>query len=170
MVQPHSATDQEQVVDTMLHELSHNEIGPHNAQFHALWDQLRKEYEGLVSKGYTGEGFLFVEDHCPICAAAAACQGLCRSELAIFRAVLGTDVTVERVEAVLGGDPTNSADGASALGRMRVVDVIQDLSEFARMANHPEPGESMSAFFQGPIDTPESNSHKVRRLNNPFEG
>jgi hypothetical protein len=48
----------EQVVDTMLHELSHNEIGPHNAAFHALWDQLRKEYEGLVSKGYTGEGFL----------------------------------------------------------------------------------------------------------------
>ncbi|KAF8865284.1 WLM-domain-containing protein [Acephala macrosclerotiorum] len=48
----------EQVVDTMLHELSHNVIGPHNAEFHALWDQLRKEYEGLLSKGYTGEGFL----------------------------------------------------------------------------------------------------------------
>jgi hypothetical protein len=48
----------EQVVDTMLHELSHNVHGPHNAEFHALWDQLRKEYEGLVSKGYTGEGFL----------------------------------------------------------------------------------------------------------------
>jgi hypothetical protein len=48
----------EQVVDTMLHELSHNVFGPHNADFHALWDQLRKEYEGLLSKGYTGEGFL----------------------------------------------------------------------------------------------------------------
>lgn len=48
----------EQVVDTMLHELSHNVHGPHDAQFHALWDQLRKEYEGLVAKGYTGEGFL----------------------------------------------------------------------------------------------------------------
>jgi hypothetical protein len=48
----------EQVVDTMLHELSHNVIGPHNAEFHALWDQLRKEYEALLSKGYTGEGFL----------------------------------------------------------------------------------------------------------------
>ncbi|KAM3067531.1 hypothetical protein ACMFMG_000150 [Clarireedia jacksonii] len=48
----------EQVVDTMLHELCHNEIGPHNQQFHAMWDQLRKEYEGLLSKGYTGEGFL----------------------------------------------------------------------------------------------------------------
>lgn len=48
----------EQVVDTMLHELSHNVHGPHDAKFHALWDQLRKEYEGLLSKGYTGEGFL----------------------------------------------------------------------------------------------------------------
>ncbi|KUJ24354.1 WLM-domain-containing protein [Mollisia scopiformis] len=48
----------EQVVDTMLHELSHNVIGPHNAEFNALWDQLRKEYEALLSKGYTGEGFL----------------------------------------------------------------------------------------------------------------
>lgn len=48
----------EEVVDTMLHELCHNEIGPHNQKFHALWDQLRKEHEGLISKGYTGEGFL----------------------------------------------------------------------------------------------------------------
>jgi predicted ArsR family transcriptional regulator len=48
-------------------------------------------------------GFLFVEDHCPICAAASACQGLCRSELAIFRAVLGTDVSIERVDHILAG-------------------------------------------------------------------
>lgn len=48
----------EQVVDTMLHELAHNLIGPHNEQFHALWDQMRKEHEALVMKGYTGEGFL----------------------------------------------------------------------------------------------------------------
>jgi hypothetical protein len=48
----------EQVVDTMLHELSHNVFGPHDANFMALWDQLRKEYEALLSKGYTGEGFL----------------------------------------------------------------------------------------------------------------
>ncbi|KAH8596760.1 zinc ion binding protein-like protein [Bisporella sp. PMI_857] len=48
----------EQVVDTMLHELSHNVHGPHDAKFHALWEQLRSEYEGLLAKGYTGEGFL----------------------------------------------------------------------------------------------------------------
>ncbi|MGH7125834.1 MAG: helix-turn-helix transcriptional regulator, partial [Stellaceae bacterium] len=28
-----------------------------------------------------GDGFLLLENHCPICAAAAACQGFCRSEL-----------------------------------------------------------------------------------------
>lgn len=48
----------EAVVDTMLHELCHNVIGPHNQQFHALWEQLREEHEALVRKGYTGEGFL----------------------------------------------------------------------------------------------------------------
>lgn len=48
----------EQVVDTMLHELAHIVFGPHDEKFHALWDQLRSEYEALVSKGYTGEGFL----------------------------------------------------------------------------------------------------------------
>lgn len=48
----------EQVVDTMLHELCHNVIGPHNQQFHALWDQLRDEQQALLNKGYTGEGFL----------------------------------------------------------------------------------------------------------------
>ncbi|KAJ5132948.1 hypothetical protein N7448_007106 [Penicillium atrosanguineum] len=48
----------EQIVDTMLHELCHIVRGPHDRQFHALWNQLRDEHEELVLKGYTGEGFL----------------------------------------------------------------------------------------------------------------
>lgn len=48
----------ENVVDTMLHELAHIVHGPHNGDFHALWDQLRDEHEALAMKGYTGEGFL----------------------------------------------------------------------------------------------------------------
>ncbi len=48
----------EDCVDTMLHELAHIVHSPHNSEFHALWDQLRKEYQGLLSKGYTGEGFM----------------------------------------------------------------------------------------------------------------
>ncbi|KAJ9615668.1 hypothetical protein H2200_001744 [Cladophialophora chaetospira] len=48
----------ENVVDTMLHELCHIVIGPHNSAFNALWDKLRDEHEALLRKGYTGEGFL----------------------------------------------------------------------------------------------------------------
>lgn len=48
-------------------------------------------------------GFVLVENHCPVCAAAAACQGLCRSELAVFREVLGPDATVERTDHVIAG-------------------------------------------------------------------
>ena len=48
-------------------------------------------------------GWLFVENHCPICAAARLCTGLCREELALFRRVLGKDVRVERVSHILAG-------------------------------------------------------------------
>ncbi len=50
-----------------------------------------------------GDGFLFIENHCPICTAAQACTGFCRSELQLFDEVLGPDVTVHRVEHVLAG-------------------------------------------------------------------
>ncbi|KAI8626712.1 WLM-domain-containing protein [Xylariaceae sp. FL1651] len=48
----------EAVIDTMLHELSHNVHGPHDEKFYALWNQLRDEHASLTLKGYTGEGFL----------------------------------------------------------------------------------------------------------------
>ena len=32
----------EQVLDTMLHELCHNEYGPHNSGFYNLLDEIRK--------------------------------------------------------------------------------------------------------------------------------
>jgi predicted ArsR family transcriptional regulator len=50
-----------------------------------------------------GNDFLLVENHCPICAAATACLGFCRSEQAIFEQVLGRGVRVERVEHLLAG-------------------------------------------------------------------
>ncbi|WP_448681602.1 hypothetical protein [Pseudomonas nicosulfuronedens] len=50
-----------------------------------------------------GQGWLFLENHCPICAAATVCQGFCRSELDIFRALLGPDFTIEREDHILNG-------------------------------------------------------------------
>ena len=49
-------------------------------------------------------GFLLIENHCPICAAATACQGFCTTELDLFRAVLGPDASVERMEHIVSGD------------------------------------------------------------------
>ena len=46
---------------------------------------------------------LLVENHCPICAAAQSCQDFCRSELAIFRRVMGEGCSVERSEHLLAG-------------------------------------------------------------------
>lgn len=44
---------------------------------------------------------MLVENHCPICSAACACAGFCRSELETFRVVL--DAQVEREEHILLG-------------------------------------------------------------------
>jgi predicted ArsR family transcriptional regulator len=46
---------------------------------------------------------LLRENHCPICVAAKSCQGLCREELALFRAVLGGQARVERTDHILAG-------------------------------------------------------------------
>lgn len=51
-----------------------------------------------------GASLLLIENHCSICAAATACQGFCRSELDLFKEVLGPKVTVERTEHQLSGD------------------------------------------------------------------
>ena len=64
---------------------------------------LRSE-EGYMAECAAGPdgGLLLVENHCPVCAAAQTCQGLCRSELDIFRSVLN-GATVERTDHILAG-------------------------------------------------------------------
>jgi predicted ArsR family transcriptional regulator len=64
-----------------------------------------------TEEGYMAEvrrerpgAFLLVENHCPICAAATACQGFCASELDLFRSALGPGVQVERTEHIVSGD------------------------------------------------------------------
>jgi predicted ArsR family transcriptional regulator len=48
--------------------------------------------------------YLLLENHCPICAAATACQGFCATELQLFQSMLGPEVSVERVEHIVSGD------------------------------------------------------------------
>lgn len=46
---------------------------------------------------------LLMENHCPICAAASSCQGLCREELSLFRSLLGGKARIERIDHILAG-------------------------------------------------------------------
>jgi predicted ArsR family transcriptional regulator len=64
---------------------------------------LRSE-EGYMAECTAGPDghLLLVENHCPVCAAAQTCQGLCRSELAVFRSVL-SGAAVERTDHILAG-------------------------------------------------------------------
>jgi predicted ArsR family transcriptional regulator len=69
----------------------------------AALSKLRRE-EGYMAQWSRAKGeggaLTLVENHCPICAAAQVCQGLCRDELALFQALL-PDAEVERVEHLL---------------------------------------------------------------------
>lgn len=63
-----------------------------------------------TEEGYMAEwrqlpdgNLLLVENHCPICAAARRCQGLCRSELDLFRALLDGQAEIERQDHILAG-------------------------------------------------------------------
>lgn len=61
--------------------------------------------EGYMARVETlaDEGYLLIEDHCPICAAAMSCQGFCSIELGIFRNLLGRGWDIERQDHLLTG-------------------------------------------------------------------
>ncbi|WP_245578818.1 helix-turn-helix transcriptional regulator [Cucumibacter marinus] len=62
----------------------------------------REGYMAQVEPDGEG-GFFLHENHCPICAAATACQGLCRAELTLFQAVLGADTEIRRESHIVSG-------------------------------------------------------------------
>ncbi len=78
------------------------------------YKQLGRRVQALASErareGYMAQAqrqrdgsYLLVENHCPICVAATACQDFCRSELHIFQQVLGEQTSVQRVDHILAG-------------------------------------------------------------------
>ncbi|MFV0507793.1 metalloregulator ArsR/SmtB family transcription factor [Shewanella algae] len=75
----------------------------------SLADKLECLAEIRSREGYMAQieadctGFWLLENHCPICAAATSCQNFCRSELALFRQLLGPEVEVSRCEHILDG-------------------------------------------------------------------
>lgn len=75
------------------------------------WERVKAIAHLRNQEGYMAEvilqpndALLLVENHCPIRAAAASCQLLCRSEQEVFKTLLGPKISIERVEHSLQGD------------------------------------------------------------------
>ncbi|WP_394154044.1 helix-turn-helix transcriptional regulator [Vibrio maritimus] len=82
---------------------------PHFDQLPDLQSKVQKLTELREKDGYmaeleqTNDGFVLIENHCPICKAASRCEALCQSELNVFQALVGSDVNVERDEHIVRG-------------------------------------------------------------------
>jgi len=103
----------EEGIERLLKIRTQEQIAAYTAQMkrvRSLKQRLTVLADLRTQEGYMAEvhpqaddTFLLVENHCPICAAATACTGLCAQELEAFQAVLGKDVTIQRVEHIVAG-------------------------------------------------------------------
>lgn len=65
---------------------------------------LRQQDGYMAELEKQGDGFLLIENHCPICKAATRCPSLCQSELHIFQRLLGDKLHIERTEHIVQGE------------------------------------------------------------------
>jgi predicted ArsR family transcriptional regulator len=113
-----------------------------------LPEKLRRLAQERTSEGYMAEirkeadgGLLLIEHHCPICAAATACQGFCRSELDLFRTVLGPGAKVERVQHLVSGEGLGTGERRCAY---RIEMAARDATPRDRQRNRsPKPGSRL---------------------------
>lgn len=100
-------------LERLLEVRTQQQIAAYNQQLShqpSLEQRLKTLVAIRTDEGYMADvhaqpdgSFLLIENHCPICAAATACTGLCAQELEIFQAVLGDDVEIQRVEHIIAG-------------------------------------------------------------------
>ena len=85
----------------------------YRAELTAAAPGLQKQIERLAQlrsdEGYMAEvrllpdGWMLIENHCPICRAATNCQQFCKSELEIFQRLFEGNATVLRTDHLLEG-------------------------------------------------------------------
>src|SRR5208337_4792988 len=108
------ATFGEAGMDKLLRERLRRQIDEYRARMRSAGTSIARRAHALAEirreQGYMAEctkmpdgSMLLAENHCPICVAASTCQGLCREELSMFRALLGDKARVERTDHILTG-------------------------------------------------------------------
>lgn len=65
--------------------------------------ELRNQEGFMAEVRLLPEGWLLIENHCPIYPAARKCQQFCHSELDMFRSLLANHADVERVDHLFAG-------------------------------------------------------------------
>ncbi|MBW4655110.1 MAG: transcriptional regulator [Kaiparowitsia implicata GSE-PSE-MK54-09C] len=100
-------------LDRLLDIRTRNQLVDYHAQISpqsTLPAKLAALAELRTAEGYMAEvqpqadgSFLLIEHHCPICAAATACTGLCDREQEVFQQIVGSSVQIERTEHIVAG-------------------------------------------------------------------
>ncbi|MBL4571862.1 MAG: transcriptional regulator [Gammaproteobacteria bacterium] len=85
----------------------------YRAQLQSAAPELQAQIERLAQllsdEGYMAEvrllpdGWMLIENHCPIFGAATGCQQFCKSELDVFQRLFGDKATVTRTDHLLAG-------------------------------------------------------------------
>jgi iron-sulfur cluster biosynthesis transcriptional regulator SufR len=99
-------------IERLLEIRTRQQVEAYREQISAT-SSIQQRLEALANlrtdEGYMAEieslsdgSFLLIENHCPICAAATACTGLCSQELEVFQSTLG-DVAIARTEHLIAG-------------------------------------------------------------------
>jgi len=65
--------------------------------------QLRSEEGYMAEVRLLPDGWMLIENHCPICSAATSCQQFCKSELEVFQRLFENEATVTRTDHLLAG-------------------------------------------------------------------
>lgn len=65
--------------------------------------QIRSQEGFMAEWKKDEEGYLFIENHCPVCAAAKNCSTFCRTEMSTFKWILGEDVVISRIDHIIAG-------------------------------------------------------------------
>lgn len=86
-----------------LYRKTLNELSSLEDKLNALV-KLREQEGYMAELEKTEQGYLLVENHCPICKAATRCPNLCASELNVFQQLLGQNYQIRRKEHIIQGE------------------------------------------------------------------
>lgn len=65
--------------------------------------QLRSDEGYMAEVRLLPDGWMLIENHCPICSAATSCQQFCKSELEVFQRLFKKEAVITRTDHLLAG-------------------------------------------------------------------